>query len=241
MPGPREGPGAIERVLVGAEHEHVAIEPGVVLARGRVAPIADAERGREASVADRRRAIAARPIGEALGPRGDALGPGEAEQEPPRLERVGRPLPRILAQQARDGGVVRFTQLGVPRAGRRIETDRVAHRRRCSAGEQLGEEHAHAVDVARDARGAAEALLGRHVGEGADRARGGGAGQIAEVRGAEVGEARRAHVVEEHGGRLHVAVEDAEPVRFTQRGEHRAGDLHPARRRHGLTAQAIGE
>ena len=74
------------------------------------------------------------------------------------------------------------------------------------------------------------ALLRAHVGERADDSRGGRRREIAEVRDAEVGEARDAGVVEEHVPRLHVAVQDAEPVRLSQRGEHGARDLHGPRR-----------
>ena len=132
-----------------------------------------------------------------------------------------------------------LAEVGVAGAGEGIEA--IDDRGRRGAGEELAEEHADAVDVAGDAGRAAEALLGRHVREGADGAGRGGAREIAQVGGAEVGEARGADVVEEDVGGLHVAVEDAEPVGLAERGEQGAGDLDRAGRGHGLALEPIRE
>ena len=113
--------------------------------------------------------------------------------------------------------------------------------RRRSAREHLEEQRPHGVDVRRHGRRAPRPLLGRHVRSGADRTRRRGAGEVTEVGRAEVREARRPRAVEQHVGRLDVAMEDAEPMGLPRRGEHGRCDLDRARGRQSLGAEPIGE
>ena len=69
------------------------------------------------------------------------------------------------------------------------------------------------------------ALLGAQRGQRAEISRGDRRRRIGRVRGAEVGESRRAGGVEEHVGRLDVAVQDAEAVRVAEGGQDRSRDL----------------
>ena len=136
--------------------------------------------------------------------------------------RRGRALVRRLREQAQDQRLERLRALGVVprrRDGRRVDVladdaDRVVAEEGRAAGDHLVEHRAERVEIAARVGRAAERLLGRHVGDGADHhalhrhARavdGDGEAEVAE-RGVAVG-------VEPDVAGLEVAVDDAAAVR----------------------------
>ena len=137
-----------------------------------------------------------------------------------------RALVRRLREQAQDQRLERLRALGVvPRRGdgRRVDVladhaDGVVAEERRPAGHHLVEHRAERVEVAARVGRAAERLLGRHVGDGADHhalhrharaVEGDGEAEVAE-RGVAVG-------VEPDVAGLEVAVDDAAAVRVRER------------------------
>ena len=102
------------------------------------------------------------------------------------------------------------------------------HSRQIS-GEHFEEHRADAVHVAFDGRRLAASLFGAHVRERSDDARGCGHRKITEVGDAEIAEARDACAVEQNVGGLHVAMKNFEAMRFGERAQDRACNLHRAR------------